>query len=140
MLSPSSSRVYVFRLLPHQDLKQSILEFAVANQIQAGIILTCAGSLEQYNLRFANEKTGVKSKGYFEIVSLGGTFSATTCHIHICISDNKGQTIGGHLLDDNLVYTTAEIAVAALPDYSFERHPDPTYGYQELIIKETLKK
>lgn len=139
MLSPSSSNVYVFRLGPHQDLKRSILEFATANRIQAGIILTCVGSLEQYNLRFANEKNGVKGKGYFEIVSLGGTFSASHSHIHISISDNAGHTIGGHLLDDNLIYTTAEIAVAALTDYSFERHPDPTYGYHELIVK-TLKK
>jgi predicted DNA-binding protein with PD1-like motif len=130
----SRSITYVFRLLPHQDLKQSILEFARAAKIEAGVILTCVGSLEQYNLRFANQKEGSKQRGYFEIVSLTGTFSQMACHLHMSISDSEGKTTGGHLLDDNLIFTTAEIAIADLPELKFEREPDPTYGYAELKV------
>src|SRR5687767_14000623 len=99
MLPSSNFKVYVFRLTPRQDLKQAILEFAKTNGIQAGIIITCVGSLEQYHLRFANGKTGVKESGFFEIVSLTGTFSLAYGHIHVSISDTKGRTLGGHLLD-----------------------------------------
>jgi predicted DNA-binding protein with PD1-like motif len=115
------------------------MRFAQENNIKAGIILTCVGSLEQYNLRFANQKTGSQKTGYAEIVSLTGTFSASACHLHVALADCTGQTIGGHLLDDNLVYTTAEIALAELPDLLFERIPDPEYGYAELAIS-ALKK
>lgn len=128
-------QVHVFRLKPHEDLKVAIVEYAKANSITAGIILTCVGSLEEYHIRFANEKAGKKQWGYFEIVSLTGTFSATSSHLHISVSDSKGNTIGGHLLDGNHIYTTAEIAIGILPDISFEREIDATYGFSELVVK-----
>lgn len=134
MLPFSDARFFVFRLKPGQDLKKSILEFAADNKIEAGIIVTCVGSLEQYNLRFARKKDGMKEKGHFEIVSLTGTLSSQACHLHVAISDNTGKTIGGHLLDENIIYTTAEIAIASLSNFTFERKLDNHYGYQELLI------
>jgi uncharacterized protein len=128
-------QVHVFRLKPHEDLKVAIMEYAKANSITAGIILTCVGSLEEYNIRFANEKAGQKQLGYFEIVSLTGTLSTSSSHLHISVSDSKGNTIGGHLLDGNHVYTTAEIAIGVLPDLAFEREIDATYGFSELAAK-----
>ncbi|MEJ0056107.1 MAG: hypothetical protein WDN75_10845 [Bacteroidota bacterium] len=32
------------------------------------------------------------------------------------VSDSRGQTTGGHVLDNNLIYTTLEIVVADLTD------------------------
>lgn len=136
----STPRVHVFRLKPHEDLKKSILQFAKDHRIKAGIVLTCVGSLEQFHLRFANQKDGTKRAGHFEIVSCTGTFADDgSAHLHISVSDSTGHTIGGHLLDDNLVYTTAEIAIAELPDLRFERVLDSTYGYHELLIKPEKK-
>jgi uncharacterized protein len=129
-------QVHVFRLQPHQDLKLAIIEYAKKNSISAGIILTCVGSLEEFHIRFANEKAGAKQWGHFEIVSLSGTFSATSSHLHISVSDPKGNTIGGHLLDGNLVYTTVEVAIGILPELRFEREIDTTYGFSELVIKQ----
>lgn len=125
---------YVFRIHPHQDLKVSIQEFANSTKIEAGIILSC-GSLEQYNLYFANKKSGKLRQGHFEIVSLAGTFSDTSAHLHLSVSDHVGSTTGGDLLDQNLIYTTAEIAIAKLVDYKFERHLDQTYGYELNIVE-----
>ena len=124
-----------FRLKPHQDLKVEILKFAAANNLKAAAIVSCAGSLEQYNIRFANQPDGTFVKGFFEIVSLSGTFSDKSSHLHIAVSDSNGVTIGGHLMNNNLVYTTAEIVVVELTDLEFVREPDPTYGYEELVVK-----
>jgi predicted DNA-binding protein with PD1-like motif len=136
----ASSKVYVFRLKPHEDLKKSILDFAKEHSIHAGIILTCVGSLEQVNLRFANQASGSMRTGSFEIVSCTGTFSHNgTAHLHLSVADNTGNTIGGHLLDQNLIFTTAEIAIAELPGLHFDREIDPTYGYKELIVRDTKK-
>lgn len=136
----SSAKVHVFRLKPHEDLKKSILQFAKDNGVKAGIILTCVGSLEQVHLRFANQKDGTKQSGYFEIVSCAGTFSNDGyAHLHLSVSDSTGHTIGGHLLDENMIYTTAEIAIADLSDLRFERAIDSTYGYHELLVKPEKK-
>ncbi|MEI9919990.1 MAG: DUF296 domain-containing protein [Bacteroidota bacterium] len=124
-----------FRLKPHQDLKVEILKFAAVNNLKAAAIVSCAGSLEQYNIRFANQPDGTFVKGFFEIVSLSGTFSDTSSHLHISVSDSNGVTTGGHLMNNNLVYTTAEIVIVELSDLEFVRETDPTYGYQELVVK-----
>lgn len=131
----SAAHYYVFRLAPGEYLKESILSFAREHHIEAGVIVTCVGSLDHYNLRFANQKEGVEQKGFFEIVSLTGTFSDRAAHLHISVADTSGHTTGGHLLDGNRIYTTAELAVAVLSDLRFDREIDPTYGYHELAIR-----
>jgi uncharacterized protein len=134
MSHSSDARFFVFRLKPGDDLKKLILTFASANNIDAGVIVSCVGSLEQYHLRFARKQDGEKIKGHFEIVSLTGTLSTKACHIHMSLSDNTGKTIGGHLLDENIIYTTAEITIASLTGFAFERKLDEHYGYQELVV------
>ena len=133
-------QTYVLRLKPHADIKKSIAEFAKANKIKAGVIVTCVGSLEQYNLRFANQPNGSKSKGHFEVLSLTGTFTDSAMHLHVSVADSTGSCVGGHLLDENLVYTTIELVVADLTDLEFDRETDSTYGYPELVIKKKQKK
>jgi uncharacterized protein len=130
-------RFFAFRLTPHADLRRSLAAFAAENHIQAGAVVTCVGSLEQLNLRFANQSEGTTKSGHFEIVSLVGTFSEKAAHIHISVADNAGAMLGGHLLENNLVYTTAEIVVVELLGVEFGREKDATYGYDELVIKRT---
>jgi predicted DNA-binding protein with PD1-like motif len=111
------------------------MDFATRNHIRAGVIVTCVGSLEQFNIRFANQSTGDTKKGHFEIVSLTGTFNESSMHLHLAVSDETGKAIGGHLLENNLIYTTAEIAIAELNDVEFDRETDSVYGYKELVVK-----
>jgi hypothetical protein len=131
----SDAKVYVIRLKPQEDLKRSILTFARERQIKAAIILTCVGSLQQLHIRFANQKSGTRRDGYFEILHCGGTLSDSYCHLHLAVADETGTTFGGHLLDECLVYTTAEIAIAELSQVEFLRIEDSTYGYRELVVK-----
>lgn len=138
--SASQQQTYALRLKPHADLKQSISEFAKANNIKAGVIVTCVGSLGQYNIRFANQQNGSKAKGHFEVLSLTGTFTDSAMHLHLSVADSTGNCIGGHLLDENLVYTTIELVLADLTDLEFRRETDSTYGYPELVIKKKPKK
>jgi uncharacterized protein len=135
----SKIKGFAFRLRPHDDLKKCILQFAGINALKAGAILSAVGSLEQYNIRFANQPAGTIGKGFFEIISLMGTFSESSCHLHICLSDEKGQTFGGHLLDENLIYTTAEIVAVSLEDLEFQRIMDTTYNYMELVVSRIKK-
>jgi uncharacterized protein len=131
----STSTIHVFRLKPHEDLRQSIMDFATKHHIRAGVVVTCVGSLEQFSIRFANQTKGQTQKGHFEIVSLTGTFNESSLHLHLSVSDETGKTIGGHLLENNLIYTTAEIAIAELSELEFDRESDSAYGYKELVIR-----
>jgi len=127
-------RTYALRLRPGQDLRQQLTAFATQQHVQAGAMVTCVGSLTQVTLRLANQDVPTVYHGHFEIVSLVGTLSVNGSHLHLAVSDSTGRTIGGHLLDGNLVYTTAELVVGVLEDVSFRREPDPTFGYHELTI------
>ena len=139
LMNASKSDTYAFRLKPNEDLKSGVLSFAKKHHIKAGAIVTCVGSLRQFHLRFANQEKGSVQNGHFEIVSMTGTFSDSTSHLHLSLSDSTGRTVGGHLLEDNLVYTTAEVVIIDLKDLEFSRDVDPTFGYQELLIKPKKK-
>jgi uncharacterized protein len=128
-------KTHAFRLKPGTDLKKEFESYVKANNIQAGWISCGVGSLTNYNIRFANQQEGSKGSGHFEIVSLVGTVSLNGSHIHISISDSMGKTIGGHLLDDNLVYTTAEIVIQESDDFVFMREKDGNTPWEELKIK-----
>lgn len=130
----SSTRAFAFRLKPKNDLKKSIVAFARENKVSAGSIVTAVGSPAQRHVRFSNRHSGELRKGFFEIVSLSGTCSSNSCHLHISLSDHTGKTTGGHLLDDNFIYGTAAVIVIDLPDLEFQRAPGANYGFNELII------
>jgi len=127
---------HAIRLMPGNDLKNSIQQFVKEHNIEAGWIATAAGSLTEYNIRFANVKEGNRKAGYFEIVSLTGTLSINGLHLHISISDGEGRMTGGHLLEGCKVYTTAEIIITESLRYSFDRKEDVKTGWKELEIKE----
>lgn len=130
---------HAFRLKPGQDLKKEILQYVKEKQIKAGWISTCVGSLTSYNIRFANQPEGHNGSGHFEIVSLTGTVSVNGSHLHLSISDNTGKTIGGHLMDSNIVYTTAEIVILSSDELIFKREKDGSTPWEELQVEETNK-
>ena len=133
-------QTYAFRLKPGADLRQSIQSFVKENKLQAAWIATCVGSLTDYSIRFANQPEPGKGSGHFEIVSLTGTLSENGSHMHISISDSTGKTIGGHLLDSNIVYTTAEIVLLSSDDFIFKREKDGSTEWEELQVKDVEKK
>jgi len=127
-------RTFAVRLHPGADLKFEIQQFANQHQLKAGWIVTCVGSLSKYCLRFANQKTASVGEGHFEIVSLVGTLSNSGCHLHISISNQAGATIGGHLLEGCIIFTTAELVIGSDDQFIFEREIDKVTGWKELRI------
>ena len=74
-------------------------------------------------------------QGPFEIVSLVGTLSGGVGgHLHISLSDNKGQVVGGHVVGDLVIYTTAEVVIGECEGVRFEREMDRETGYDELVV------
>ncbi|MDZ4871700.1 MAG: hypothetical protein CLLPBCKN_001088 [Chroococcidiopsis cubana SAG 39.79] len=127
-------KILPLRLKPSQDLRQSLKDFVQTQNIEAEFILTAIGSLKQAAIRFADREEITTLHDKFEILSLNGTVANTGVHLHIAISDRNGKTIGGHLVDGCIIYTTAEIVIGVSEEFRFLRTTDLETGYLELEI------
>ena len=128
-------RFHPLRLRPGTDLKGEIEAYVNREQIEAGWISTCVGSLTVLQVRYANLPAADTLQVHLEIVSLTGTVSVNGSHLHISVSDSTGKTIGGHLMDGSKVYTTAEIVIGESLRHRFTREEDGSTPWKELQIR-----
>ena len=70
-----------------------------------------------------------------ESYSLTGTVSLNGSHLHMSAADSLGRVTGGHLLAENLVYTTAEIVIGESRELVFTREKDGTTPWEELQVR-----
>jgi len=143
--SSSNSIIHILRLQPNEDILNCIYKYCLLKKIKSASIISTVGSLKTTNIRYANQENGTSLNGFFEIVSLVGNIDqqsdsdadAESGHIHISVSNEYGMTIGGHALQGNIVYTTAEITILEMEMGIFSRQLDigPNgSGYQELKV------
>ncbi|TXI97065.1 MAG: DNA-binding protein [Neisseriales bacterium] len=130
----SKTVVHALRLFPGDDLKASLVEYCKQRQIAAATIVSCVGSLSKLHLRLASATKFLQCSALFEIVSLVGTLSPDGVHLYLSAADDSGAVWGGHLMEGNIVHTTAEIVIMELIDYQFQRVFDAATGYKELLI------
>ncbi|HYF10398.1 MAG TPA: PPC domain-containing DNA-binding protein [Candidatus Paceibacterota bacterium] len=125
-----------FRLKPGSFLKEEIEERS--KDIEAGVLLSIVGALENANLRMAGatpDNQVVKNlPGPFEIVAGTGTLSKDGGHLHIAVSNAEGDVIGGHLKGGCRVGVTAEIVIGILDGVTYKRIPDSETGFKELEV------
>src|SRR6476661_567530 len=126
---------YVIRLWPGEDLKASLEQFAAANTITAGWIVTAMGSLSVFRIRFADNPAPTTRSGSHEILSVTGTLSVSGSHLHIAVADSAGITSGGHLAEGCIIYTTAEIVIQCTAGLHFKRSNDGKTPWKELVIE-----
>lgn len=131
----SRAKFHAMRLKPGQDILLELTTWAKKNKIKAASIVSVVGSFKKINLRYANQDNSTAQDGFFEIVSLVGTFNESSAHLHASVSNGKGETFGGHLVNGNIIYTTAEIVIVELEDAVFTREHDDASGWDELKIR-----
>lgn len=124
-----------FRLTKGMDLKKEIESYVINNKI-SGVILCSVGCLTKIVIRLAGAEKILEREGMFEIVSVTGTLSEDGVHIHISVSDENGNTIGGHLKDGCIIDTTAEVVLEVFDNIKLKRKYDNSTGYNELVIKD----
>ncbi len=134
MLSSEKNSFLVFRLNPDEDLKKAINNICLDKKIKAACVVSVVGSLKNVNIRLANSNEFLKIDEKFEVLSLQGLISEAGIHLHISISNSKGQVFGGHLMDGNIVFTTCEVVLLLMNDLIFNRELDSKTGFKELKI------
>ncbi len=127
----------VSRILPGEDLKQSIEDLRDFHSLKSGIILCIVGSITDAVLRMSNGDKKLFT-GLFEIVSAEGTISIDGIHVHISISDAEGSVYGGHLLNGCKIYTTVELSIIE-SGIMFNRTFDPKTGFKELVVQDEFE-
>ncbi|XP_034436617.1 bifunctional protein GlmU-like [Hippoglossus hippoglossus] len=135
----SALRVHAVRFGPGQELLGSLQTFVQERRLRAPFIITCVGSVTKATLRLANATATntnemIHLSGRYEIVSLVGTVNPEA-HLHICLSDAEGRTVGGHVLGGLEVFTTAEVVVGEALDLQFTREMDVHTGFPELVVQ-----
>lgn len=136
--SSSDTRSYVVRLKPGQDVKAELEALAKANRLQAASIVSVVGSLTDVALRYANQPTTTRLQGHFEVVAMSGYLADGEFHCHLAVSDGEGKTLGGHLMDGNVVYTTLVVVIQEHLQLRYRREVDPKSNYAELVIDPRL--
>lgn len=130
------TRSCIVRLKPGQDLKTELARLANDEGLQAASVVSAVGSLTDVALRFANQPDTTRLSGHFEVVSLSGYLAQGEFHLHMSVSDGGGRTLGGHVMDGNLVYTTLVVVIDEHLRYRYGREFDPVSKYDELVIQE----
>lgn len=125
---------HAIRLKENDDLKKSIKEYAASHNIEAGCVLSGVGCVKHAHIRLAKAVSFLDKEEDYEIVSITGTISKDGLHIHVSLSDEEGNTVGGHLSDGTIINTTCELVILELPNYTFTREFDENTGYDELVI------
>lgn len=131
---PSVVHTYPLRLSPACDLRREIEQVVSDLPEQSAFVLSGIGSLMQANLRFAAAGSATLFVEPLEVLTLAGSVTPQSAHLHVAVSTASGRVLGGHLGYGCLVRTTAEILLAVLPEWQLSREHDPASGYGELFI------
>jgi predicted DNA-binding protein with PD1-like motif len=124
------------RLHRGEDLLESIRQVCREKHIQAGVILSGVGCLLRGRVRDASGVNIREIADHCEIVSLNGTVSARRCHVHIALSFEDLNTVGGHLSTGCVINTTCELVIGELPGICYDVEADAETGYDELVFQE----
>jgi predicted DNA-binding protein with PD1-like motif len=128
-----------FRLKEGQLLKEEIEKAAIEHNIGAGVLVSLVGGLRKITFRLSTAVPGEHQyrtvDGPLEIVGGTGTISKEGCHLHIVVTDTKGNAVGGHLKDGCPVFFTVEVVFLVFDDVEYHRVMDADTGYKELTIE-----
>ena len=127
-------RRFIGRLPKGQDLIKSLEAFCQEQNISIGVF-SLIGAVSSAKIGAYDQKRQIyesfQKDREFEILHCTGNISLKDSrpfvHAHIMLADAKGQTLGGHLFSDTIIYA-AEIDLQELGGPALERSKDSATG------------
>jgi len=150
-------RVLAIRLAPGEDVLPSMHRMLRDAGITQGVILSGVASLQHATVRNIHTFPGdwpirpqdrhtTRIVGPLEILAMQGNVAADPegqliihCHLEFSVGEPPSHTFGGHLLEDTIVGTAAEIFIAELVDLSLVRAWDEETSTFELDVDPRLE-
>lgn len=123
------------RLGPGTDLRRALDGYVFSDGARSGFVIAGLGSLSSPRLRFAAAEDETTVLGPVELVSISGSLSEAGAHIHVALSTQHGQVLGGHLCYGSQVRTTVELLLVQVSAFRLSREFDANTGYKELAVR-----
>jgi predicted DNA-binding protein with PD1-like motif len=133
--------IIAMRLTPGTDVLAGIIEACEKYNIKDGVIISALGSWREVTfcnpIDLPNGKKGYGDptilEGNYELVSLSGIICHDTegkilPHIHLTISDEKGNAYGGHMMPGCEVLLTTDLVIGTFAGIVMGRRYDEELG------------
>ena len=101
------------KLAPGSDLRLSLEDLARREGIH-GFVLGVVGNLTQAAFQCPGQSEPTVLEGDLEVITLNGTLSPDSVHLHLSLSDGACQVWGGHLEPGTIVQKGADVLVGVL--------------------------
>lgn len=101
------------KLSAGSDLRKSLQEMA-QEQSRSGFVLGVVGNLSRATFQCPGQSGPTVLEGNLEIITLNGTVSPNSVHLHLSLSDSACQVWGGHLEPGTIVLKGADLLVGFL--------------------------
>ena len=129
----NTGKELIMRLKHNTDIVQSIAEFARSKGVRAGNF-TAIGALKRAELGYYDQRKHeylkMRIDSPYELASCVGNVSLKDgepfVHAHVVLSDEKGNTRAGHLLEG--IVFAAEVHLSQLAGPKLERKYDEVTG------------
>ena len=102
-----------FKLAPGSDLRLSLEDLARREGID-GFVLGVVGNLTRAAFQCPGQSEPTVLEGDLEVITLNGTLSPDSVHLHLSLSDGACQVWGGHLEPGTIVQKGADVLVGVL--------------------------
>ena len=100
-------------LAPGSDLRLSLEDLARREGIH-GFVLGVVGNLTRAAFQCPGQSEPTVLEGDLEVITLNGTLSPDSVHLHLSLSDGACQVWGGHLEPGTIVQKGADVLVGVL--------------------------
>jgi predicted DNA-binding protein with PD1-like motif/glutaredoxin-related protein len=101
------------KLAPGSDLRLSLEDLARREGIH-GFVLGVVGNLTRAAFQCPGQLEPTVLEGDLEVITLNGTLSPDSVHLHLSLSDGACQVWGGHLEPGTIVQKGADVLVGVL--------------------------
>ncbi|WP_392346618.1 PCC domain-containing protein [Parasynechococcus sp.] len=101
------------KLAPGSDLRLSLEELAQRDGI-SGFVLGVVGNLTKASFQCPGQAQPTVLEGDLEVITLNGTFSPKSVHLHLSLSDGACQVWGGHLEPGTIVQKGVDLLIGVL--------------------------
>ena len=109
------------KLAPGSDLRLSLEDLARREGIH-GFVIGVVGNLTSAAFQCPGQSEPTVLEGDLEVITLNGTISPESVHLHLSLSDGACQVWGGHLEPGTIVQKGVDILVGVL----VQNTADPT--------------
>ena len=101
------------KLAPGSDLRLSLEDLARRDGIH-GFVLGVVGNLTRAAFQCPGQSEPTVLEGDLEVITLNGTLSPDSVHLHLSLSDGACQVWGGHLEPGTIVQKGADVLIGVL--------------------------